>query len=370
MTIRWQQALALAGLMFLHGCASMASADVYTPPSGKVVFPGKKVYLTEKTWGRDWHGSINWERGYIQATANGVSDPAKVGGEAQAELLALKAGRYIAYARLLEMIKIIRVDNRSDIAFLMRHHPNLTVRLQGVLRGANPIYERAYKRSDGWMVGQVTTRLYLKDLHQVGLRHQVLVSRRHPAGVYHPRHETESPVVIVRRPQAKPIIPPDAAPAPLPKPEETPAAKAAPQPAPEAPPIVASKPETTPPPPPKKPVPPLLYTGLIIDAGGLEAKPALFPSVVEDGTGKQLFGLGVIDVNQAAVKGVVGYAPSLEAARKNPRVGPNPLVVSAIQATGLNKAKFSVGVDDAQAILDADAKGAFLSKCKVVIVIN
>jgi hypothetical protein len=282
----------------------------------------------------------------------------------------LKAGRYIAYARLLEMIKIIRVDSQSDVASLMRHHPNLTVRMQGVLRDANPIYQRAYKRADGWMVGQVTARLYLKDLHKVDLSQQVLIRRHAPARAYHPRPKPADPVIIVRRPQPKPIIPPDAAPGPLPQPEEPPAVQAAPQPAPEAPPIVASKPETTPPPPPKKPVPPLFYTGLIVDAGGLEAKPALFPSVVEDGTGKQLFGLGVIDVNQAAVKGVVGYAPSLEAARKNPRVGPNPLVVSAIQATGLNKAKFAVGADDARAIQDADAKGVFLSKCKVVIVIN
>ena len=342
--------MALICLMLLHGCGGTAAADVYAPPAPQKELSGKRVYLNEKAWGHDWHGIINWERGYIQATAQGISDPAKVGGQAQAELLAIKAGRYISYARLLELVRLVRVDTYGDIASLAKRQPNLDLRVRGVIRNAQAIYERAFMRSDGWMVGEVTTRLYFKDLRQVGLRSYASIAR---------------PPVVLYQPAPEPEI------KALPKKEPAPIGVKKYQPEPGG----ATVDKVSAPGPeafqeePKPELPPF-YTGLIVDASGLEGKPALFPSVVEDGTGRQLFGLGVIDVNQAAKEGVVGYAPSLDAARKNPRVGANPLVVSAIQASGLNRAKFAVSPEDAKTISDADAKAAFLAKCKVVIVIN
>ena len=433
MSIRWQRAIALVCLAFLHGCASMAEADVYSPPPRPAAVPASPVYLQEKLAGQDWHGTINWEQGYIQATAKGFSNPAQVGGVVQAELLALRAGRIIAFARLLEIIKIVRVDPTNSVGTLMQSQPNMTIQLQGMMRGAEPIYEHVFTRQDGWKVGQVTARMYFKDLQQVGLRQQYLLYGSQPVATYQPYPRPAAPPVRVytampappaqqirvykhpvtsgapaaqaATPSAQTMQPagqnsgaqPQAA---APQTESTgaqaqtagaqsggstvtvnppapavtsPAASAGTQSA-----LPAAKPATqlaalspqVKPADSAKPMPAGIYTGLIVDASGLEAKPALFPSVVEEESGRQIFGLNVIDVNMAATQGVVGYAPSLEAARKNPRVGSNPLVVTAIQATGLNKARFSVGSEDALLIKQADEKGAFLSHCKVVIVIN
>ena len=84
------------------------------------------------------------------------------------------------------------------------------------------------------------------------------------------------------------------------------------------------------------------YTGLIVSAPGLGAKPAMFPQVLDGPSGLQVFGPNHVGKKYAIEKGVVGYAPSVQKAMGHERVGKNPLVVKAIKVEGLNKAKLVV----------------------------
>lgn len=69
------------------------------------------------------------------------------------------------------------------------------------------------------------------------------------------------------------------------------------------------------------------YTGLVIDASALGPKPALGPKVFTGST--QLYGPATVNPSFLRKHGVAAYHGSLEAAKKSPRVGNNPLVIRA-----------------------------------------
>jgi len=110
-------------------------------------------------------------------------------------------------------------------------------------------------------------------------------------------------------------------------------------------------------------------TGLIIDATGTTAKPALFPRIT-DSEGKQVYGVGIFDPKQAAAKGAVGYAPGLEAALSaTDRIGYRPLVSKAAIPTGSTGGVDLKLVDADKASLEAALKEPVetLKKCGVVV---
>jgi len=110
-------------------------------------------------------------------------------------------------------------------------------------------------------------------------------------------------------------------------------------------------------------------TGLVIDATGSGAKPALFPRIT-DKEGKQVYGVGIFDPKHAAAKGAVGYAPGLEAALSaTDRIGYRPLVAKAAIPTGSSGGVDLKLVDSDKASLEAALKEPVetLKKCGVVI---
>lgn len=67
-------------------------------------------------------------------------------------------------------------------------------------------------------------------------------------------------------------------------------------------------------------------TGLVIDATGTGIKPGLFPRIY-DQEGNLVVGPNTIDPDVAVKQGIVGYAPSVEAAKNDlKRVGVTPMV--------------------------------------------
>ena len=84
------------------------------------------------------------------------------------------------------------------------------------------------------------------------------------------------------------------------------------------------------------------FTGLIVDAVGLKAKPALaFKVLKPDGT--VLYGSEYVKPNFFRNFGTASYTRSIEGARKDEKVGDNPLV---IRATGLNVSGTEVTISD------------------------
>ncbi len=267
--------------------------------------------LDERPRGDRWVGRVKWDEGYLEVLARGAVDPRVARNQAHAEVLALKTARYRAYEKLLEIVRGVRLDAYTQLENELLADGSLMARVRGMVRGARIISQEVSARPDGSVVAEV--RLGLLISGPAGLSATMLQALR-------------------RQPRARP---------PVFKPSPRPRAQ------------------------PRKP-----YTGLIVVATGLGARPAMFPRILEAKSRKVVYGPESVDKFQAMQRGVVGYAVSVERARQNQRVGANPLVVKALKAQGNNQADLVVSYQDAVKIFAADIKSGFLAQCRVIIVIN
>jgi len=110
-------------------------------------------------------------------------------------------------------------------------------------------------------------------------------------------------------------------------------------------------------------------TGLVIDARGLAARPAMSPKIVDE-NGKEVYGSMQVDRQYAIQQGMTGYARDLTAAQSNPRVTSNPLSVKGIRADGPGKCDIVIIAADAAKIRANAENMSFLQKCRVMIVLD
>ena len=110
-------------------------------------------------------------------------------------------------------------------------------------------------------------------------------------------------------------------------------------------------------------------SGLIIDARGLKARPAMAPRIL-DQNGNAVYGPGKYDRKYAVSNGVAGYSKTLEAAQKDPRVSGNPLVIKGVAISGTNRTDIVVSNSDVSRIDVADRNGNILKDCRVLILLD
>jgi len=110
-------------------------------------------------------------------------------------------------------------------------------------------------------------------------------------------------------------------------------------------------------------------TGLIIDARGVGARPAMSPKIV-DQNGGVVYGPSSFTRDYAIKFGVAGYSKDIEAAKSDPRVVGNPMVVRGIGVQGMNGTDIVVANGDAAGIRRAETSGKILSSCKVMIILD
>lgn len=130
--------------------------------------------------------------------------------------------------------------------------------------------------------------------------------------------------------------------------------------------------KTDPPLPPMKPKagkPNDIFTGLVVDARGLGARPAMSPKVFDE-AGAEVYGTLVVNKEYAIQQGISGYARDLSAAQGNPRVTNNPITVKALSAEGAGKSDLKIATADAQKLRVVKENTAFLQKCRVMIVLD
>ena len=91
------------------------------------------------------------------------------------------------------------------------------------------------------------------------------------------------------------------------------------------------------------------YTGVIIDARGLGLKPALYPQVF-DYEGNLLYAATMVNMARPGFTTIVAYARSVDLARNLPRLGANPLVLTADSAVpaGGEQTDLVLGVEAAR----------------------
>jgi len=110
-------------------------------------------------------------------------------------------------------------------------------------------------------------------------------------------------------------------------------------------------------------------TGLIVDARGIGTRPAMSPKIL-DQNGNVVYGPSSFTRDYAIKYGVAGYSKDIEAAKSDPRVVGNPMVVRGIGVQGTNGTDIVVANDAAAGIRRAETSGKILSSCKVMIILD
>jgi hypothetical protein len=111
------------------------------------------------------------------------------------------------------------------------------------------------------------------------------------------------------------------------------------------------------------------YTGLIIDARGLDLKPAMAPKILVEGELLELYGSGFAEQKADLTNGFAGYAGTIHKANAmKERIGENPLIVKATVA--VNVTDVVISREDAIEIANALKSYDFFKERRVVIVVN
>ncbi len=105
-------------------------------------------------------------------------------------------------------------------------------------------------------------------------------------------------------------------------------------------------------------------TGIIINAKGLGATPALAPRLLDE-SGGELYAASMVKVDTLRKRGAVAYAKSLDAAGKDERVGGKPLIVKAVRLATAGSSDLVIGAADVGKVKKAEA---LLGEAKVIIV--
>lgn len=111
------------------------------------------------------------------------------------------------------------------------------------------------------------------------------------------------------------------------------------------------------------------YTGLIIDATGIGAKPSLAPVVVDESE-DVVYGPAFVSREFAVSRGMSGFATTLAAARNDKRVGPRPLVIKAIRTRSTGETDLVVSSADGARLRSSVVHLNFLKACRVSIVMD
>jgi hypothetical protein len=112
-----------------------------------------------------------------------------------------------------------------------------------------------------------------------------------------------------------------------------------------------------------------IYTGLVVDARGIAAKPAMVPRLLDE-NGQEVYGTAFASREFAVQRGMCLYAADFKPSQKDSRVGPRPLIVKGIKTLGPGQSNIVVSNADASKLLSSSEHLLFLKECKVVIVLD
>jgi len=289
-----------------------------------------------------------WQWGYVEQTANGTIDwgdgnitvtgigaaPQKYRDQPAARPMAIRAAKLDAYRNLLEVTKGVQVTSETRVEDFMTQSDVIHSTVDGLVKGA-----------------RILDTKYLQD----GTVEVIMVMN-----MYGRFTDTMLGALKEAPPQkAAPVTPP-VTPAPTPA---TPAPTPTPTPA-------------TPAPTPVAPVeekgvaqPGVVYTGLVIDARGLGARPCMSPKVMDE-DGREVYGSAYVDREWAVQYGMVGYAKDVNAAQSNQRVTNHPLTVKALSTTGPAKTNIVISNEAADSLRKASETLSFLKQCRAMFVLD
>jgi len=106
-------------------------------------------------------GSINWYKGYVETVAIGTADMKKMANPIQAEIVAEKTARHIAYAQLAEMLAGVKVTQNTTYQDLLVVNDQLTIDNERFIQGAI-VTDKSFEWIKGSPKATVTMRLPLQ----------------------------------------------------------------------------------------------------------------------------------------------------------------------------------------------------------------
>ncbi len=257
------------------------------------------------------NGCVDWSAGTVRVTGVGVpthiDDDQPSGSPADI----LDQARRMAHANLLDTVATIRINAVSRVADRVEQSPAFRDGLSALVR--NAAVTRQEYISDGTLEIELTMNL------TGGFAQFVLPEEIRPV----------EPVTTMSA--AKPAL--DASPAPTKGTGSGP------------------------------------YTGLILDATGIDAKPSLVPVVVDESE-EVVYGPAFVSREFAVSRGMSGFVTTLAAARDDKRVGDQPMVVKAIRTHSTGETDLVISTPDAARLRSSAVHLNFLKACRVCIVID
>jgi hypothetical protein len=250
-------------------------------------------------------GLVNYEDGYIEAVGTGAP-PEQYYGKPQARPMALRAAQVDAYRNLLEVVQGVQIDSKTTVKDFVVESDVINTAISGMVKGAQ-ISKKEYM-SDGTV--EVTVRMPLNGLVKAIIPQAIADDKKADMKEHKPAPFSTKPA---------------------PKDE--------------------------------------VYTGLVIDGRGLQARPAMSPKIFDE-KGAEVYGTLIVKKDYAVSQGICGYARDMNAAQSNARVTANPLTVKAMSAQGAGMSEFVISMDDANKIRAAKENLTFLQKCRVMVVLD
>lgn len=111
------------------------------------------------------------------------------------------------------------------------------------------------------------------------------------------------------------------------------------------------------------------FTGLVVDARGLNAKPVMSPKIFDEND-QEVYGPTFVSREYAVQQGVVEYTGDIAEARKHKRVAGNPLTVKGLRTAGKGRSDIVISNLDASKLISASENIRFMKQCRVVIVVD
>jgi hypothetical protein len=111
------------------------------------------------------------------------------------------------------------------------------------------------------------------------------------------------------------------------------------------------------------------YTGLVVDAKGLDIKPVMVPRILDENN-QEVYGSAFVSREYAVQLGMSGYARNLEEVLNDQRVAHNPLVVKGLKALSPDGSEIVISNADASKLRSSSDSLYFMKKCRVIIVVD
>jgi hypothetical protein len=257
------------------------------------------------------NGSINWTRGIIQAVGIGRPDETGSIQPLDAKVKAFYHAKKNARRHLIAIVRNIRIDSHRDVADIADTNYSISAKINEMVFKAPEVEKLRKHLADGTVEVHLQIGLY------GGLSQLVL-----PDDI-----QQIQPVRTVRKVKK---------------------------------PSIRQAGETS---------APEIFTGLVIDARGIDLKPVLIPRLL-DGNGQEVFGAPYVSREFAVQWGTGGYAVDIKASRNNPRIGKNPLVVKGLRTLDTGHSDIVISNTDAAKLLSSSEHLSFLKECRVLIVVD